>query len=153
MTDPPLVAVINGPGLAHLGRREPEVYGGATLDDLRANLEERAGELGLSLSFGQYDCEGDLVNAVWSSASSGAAALIVNPAAYSHYSIAILDALRGFEGPVVEVHLSQVFRREEYRRRLVTARAADAVVCGMGIQGYRHALDYIAGLLGSGGKG
>ena len=147
MTGRPLVAVINGPGLAHLGAREPDVYGHLTQDDLRKALETRAGQLGLEIELGQYDSEGDLVSAIWALKNRDVASLLINPAAYSHYSIAVLDALRAFDGPVVEIHLSQVFRREEYRRQLVTAEAADAVISGMGFQGYVLALDYIAGLL------
>jgi 3-dehydroquinate dehydratase-2 len=138
---------MNGPGLAHLGAREPDLYGSLTQDDLRKALENRAGQLGLAIELGQYDSEGDLVSAIWALKNRGVPALLINPAAYSHYSIAVLDAMRAFDGPVVEVHLSQVFRREEYRRQLVTAEAANAVISGMGFKGYILALEYIAGLL------
>ena len=136
------VLVLNGPGLGQLGEREPDVYGSRTIDDLRQLLEERASGLGVDLEFEQHDSEGDLVRAVIRAGLEGAS-LIINPAAYSHYSIALLDALRAFGGMAVEVHLTHVFSREEYRRRLVTAEGCDALIAGMGFDGYLHALDFL----------
>jgi len=102
-----------------------------------------AGELGLEVALAQADCEGDLVSAIWA-CSETTDAIVINPGGYSHTSVAILDALTAYPGRVVEVHISQVFRREEERRNLLTARAADAVIVGAGIEGYRLALEYLS---------
>jgi|WetSurMetagenome_2_1015567.scaffolds.fasta_scaffold00082_32 3-dehydroquinate dehydratase II len=137
------VAVINGPNLSHLGSRQPEIYGSGTASDLGALLEDASRELGMEIDLVQHDGEGEFVSAVWQ-ASRDCCALIVNPGGYSHTSVAVLDALEAFPGIVAEVHISQVFRREEERRNLLTARAADLVIVGAGLQGYRLAAEYIA---------
>jgi 3-dehydroquinate dehydratase-2 len=136
------VAVINGPNLGELGTREPEIYGGMTQDELVEMIRERARQHGLDLEFFQSDIEGELVRAV-NSASGRTAGLVINPAAYSHYSIAILDAMQAFQGPVVEVHMSRILAREPFRSNLVTAAAADAFIAGAGAEGYLHALDIL----------
>jgi 3-dehydroquinate dehydratase-2 len=135
--------LLNGPNMASLGRREPEVYGTTSLGRLEERLCDAAEELGLELETLQTDSEGGMVSAI-GRASRDCAGLIINPCAYSHYSIAVLDALRAFPGPVAEVHLSNVHAREQYRRRLLTAEAADAVICGAGADGYRMALEHLA---------
>jgi len=142
MTSASVITVINGPNLAALGSREPGVYGTATQDDLKASLEERGRALGLKVDFFQSDVEGEIVSAV-NRASGGSAALVINPAGYSHYSVAIMDAMRAFPGPVAEVHISQVHSRETLRQNLVTARGADVFLAGAGIAGYLHALDIL----------
>lgn len=137
------VLVLNGPNLATLGRREPEVYGTSTLADLEAMLSARARELGIELRCMQSNQEGQLIDAI---EKEGAAsdAIIINPGALSHYSLALADALRGSGKPVVEVHISNVFAREPERHRMVTARAAKAVISGLGFEGYLAALDYVS---------
>lgn len=137
------VAVLNGPNLAHLGRRQPDIYGPGTLDDLMSLVTQSAATLGMDVSFFQADGEGEMVAAIWQCAET-ADAIVINPGGYSHTSVAVLDALEAFPGRVVEVHISQVFRREEERRNLLTARAADAVVVGAGLDGYRLALEFLA---------
>ncbi|TMB62724.1 MAG: type II 3-dehydroquinate dehydratase [Chloroflexi bacterium] len=135
------VLVLNGPNLGTLGRREPEVYGTKTLADLEKVLNNRARELGVELGFRQSNHEGQLIDWIESEPSD---AIIVNPGALSHYSLALADALRGSGKPVVEVHISNVFRREPERHRMVTATAAKGVISGLGFDGYLAALDYLA---------
>jgi 3-dehydroquinate dehydratase-2 len=135
------VLVLNGPNLSTLGRREPEVYGTKTLADLEKLLISRAKELGAQLRFLQSNHEGQLIDWIETEPSD---AIIINPGALSHYSLALADALRGSGKPVVEVHISNVFRREPERHRMVTAAAAKGVISGLGFDGYLAALDYLA---------
>jgi len=139
------VLVLNGPNLGTLGRREPELYGTQTLADLEKLLAERARELEFELSCLQSNHEGQLID--WIEKEGGASdAIIINPGALSHYSLALADALRGSGKVVVEVHISNVFAREPDRHRMVTAAAAKGVISGLGFEGYLAALDFLAGL-------
>ena len=138
------VLVINGPNLGTLGRREPEVYGTRTLADLEAMLAGRARDLGLEVSCKQSNHEGQLIDWIESERSD---AIVINPGALSHYSLALADALRGSGKPVVEVHISNVFSREHERHRMVTASAAKGVISGLGFEGYLAALEYLRSLL------
>jgi 3-dehydroquinate dehydratase II len=137
------ILVINGPNLGTLGRREPEVYGTKALDDLEKLLTNRAKELGVELRFRQSNHEGQLIDWVETEASD---AIIINPGALSHYSLALADALRGSGKPVVEVHISNVFSREPERHRMVTGAAANGVISGLGFDGYLAALEYLRSL-------
>lgn len=141
------ILVLNGPNLGALGRREPEIYGNASLDDIGRDLTARARELGVELRLEQSNSEAGLIDLIEAEATT-ADALIINPAALSHTSLALLDALRAFSGPVVEVHLSNVFNREPYRRVMLTAEAADAVILGLRADGYAVALDAVVRILG-----
>jgi 3-dehydroquinate dehydratase-2 len=139
------VLVLNGPNLGTLGRREPEVYGTQTLADLEKLLAERAGELDFALTCLQSNHEGQLID--WIEKEGVASdAIIINPGALSHSSLALADALRGSGKPVVEVHISNVFAREPDRHRMVTAAAAKGVISGLGFEGYLAALDFLASL-------
>ena len=139
------VLVLNGPNLGTLGRREPDVYGTQTLADLEKLLAERARELDFELSCRQSNHEGQLID--WIEKEGAASdAIIINPGALSHYSLALADALRGSGKVVVEVHISNVFAREPDRHRMVTAAAAKGVISGLGFEGYLAALDFLAGL-------
>jgi 3-dehydroquinate dehydratase-2 len=139
------VLVLNGPNLGTLGKREPEVYGTQTLADLEKLLTERARELDFELSFLQSNHEGQLID--WIEKEGVASdAIIINPGALSHYSLALADALRGSGKPVVEVHISNVFARDPERHRMVTAASAKGVISGLGFEGYLAALDYLASL-------
>ena len=141
------VLVLNGPNLGTLGRREPDVYGTQTLADLEKLLNERARELGFELSCMQTNHEGQLID--WIEKDGAASdAIIINPGALSHYSLALADALRGSGKPVVEVHISNVFAREPDRHRMVTAAAAKGVISGLGFEGYLAALDFLAAMNG-----
>jgi len=139
--------VLNGPNLGTLGRREPEVYGTQTLADLGKLLAERARELDFELSCLQSNHEGQLID--WIEKEGAASdAIIINPGALSHYSLALADALRGSGKPVVEVHISNVFAREPERHQMVTAAAAKGVISGLGFEGYLAALDFLAATAG-----
>jgi 3-dehydroquinate dehydratase-2 len=140
------VYILNGPNLNLLGSREPEIYGRQTLADVEALCRGQAEALGLAVEFRQSNHEGVLVDWIHE-AGERAAAIVINPAGYTTTSIAILDALKTFEGPIVEVHLSNIHRREDFRHRSFVSHAATGVICGLGAAGYRLALDAIAGLL------
>jgi 3-dehydroquinate dehydratase-2 len=140
--------VLNGPNLNLLGVREPAVYGRATLADCEALARARAAALGHALDFRQSNHEGALVD--WIQQARGTAdALILNAGAYTHTSVAIHDALKAFEGPVVELHLSNPHAREPFRHRSFVAPVARGVIAGFGAAGYALAVDAAAGLLGS----
>jgi 3-dehydroquinate dehydratase II len=139
------VLVLNGPNLGTLGRREPDLYGVKTLADLEAMLGDRARELGVELRCLQSNHEGELIDAIEREGTESDG-IIINPGALSHYSLALADALRGSGKPVVEVHISNVFAREPERHRLVTGAAARGVISGLGFEGYRAALTYLATL-------
>jgi 3-dehydroquinate dehydratase-2 len=146
LADTPSVLVLNGPNLNLLGTREPEVYGRTTLADIEADCAARAAELGLALAFRQSNSEGALVDWIQEAPDSHGA-IVINPAAYSHTSVAILDALKAVDLPVVEVHLSNIHRRETFRGHSYVSKAALGVICGFGPRGYIMALDALAGLL------
>lgn len=141
-----VILVLNGPNLNLLGQREPEIYGRTSLEDIRALTTARAKAHGLDIDFRQSNDEGDLVSAV-QGARSGAAGIVINAAAYTHTSVAILDALLACGVPVIEVHLSNIFKREEFRHHSFVSRAATGVICGFGAQGYELAIDAMAQLL------
>lgn len=146
---PPLIVVLNGPNLNLLGTREPEKYGHATLDDVEALCAETAEELGLAIDFRQTNGEGELVT--WVQECRGrAAGIIINPAGYTTTSIALLDALLAVGLPVIEVHITNIHRREEFRHHSYVSKAATGVIAGLGVQGYALALQAMAGLVGAG---
>lgn len=140
------IYVLNGPNLNLSGSREPEVYGRETLDDVRRMVEQRARALGLGIDFRQSNSEGELVGWI-QEAREKAAGIVLNAGAYSHTSIAILDALQAAQVPVVEVHLSNIFRREGFRRHSYVSLAATGVICGLGASGYELALEAMASIL------
>jgi len=145
MTDR-VIAVFNGPNLNLLGTREPELYGTGTLDDLEQLCVETAEGLGLLVDFRQSNLEGELIS--WVHEIRGkAAALVINPAAYSHTSIALMDALKSLDMPIIEVHLTNIHQREAYRHHSYVSEVADAVICGLGPAGYRLALFALSDIL------
>jgi 3-dehydroquinate dehydratase II len=133
------VFILNGPNLNLIGQREPEIYGADTLASIEEGLRAQAAAAGLEIVFRQTNHEGVLVDWV-QEARDGAAAVILNAGAYTHTSIAILDALRALQAPVIEVHLSNIFKREAYRHHSYVSPAATGVICGFGAQSYRLAL-------------
>lgn len=142
----PLIAVLNGPNLNMLGLREPTIYGAATLDDVEQLCAETAEDLGLAIDFRQSNSEGEIIS--WVQECRGrAAGIVINPAGYTHTSIALMDALLAVELPVVEVHVSNIHRREEFRHHSFVSRAANGVICGFGVRGYALALEGIADIL------
>lgn len=138
-----MIYVLNGPNLNLLGTREPEIYGRSTLKDIEALCIEKAKMHGFSVRFLQSNHEGMLVDWI-GEACTKAAAIIINPAAYSHTSVAILDALKMFKGPVAEVHISNIHQREVFRHHSFVSARADAVIAGCGIQGYDFAIGFVA---------
>lgn len=137
------IFVINGPNLNMLGTRQPEIYGSDTLADIEKSCREKAAALGLDVEFFQSNHEGEIVSAI-QRARGRFDAVVINPAAYSHTSVAIMDALLACDMPVVEVHLSNIHRREEFRHFSYVSKAADGVICGFGKQGYLLALEAAA---------
>ncbi|MGI4952874.1 MAG: type II 3-dehydroquinate dehydratase [Janthinobacterium lividum] len=148
----PLIMVLNGPNLNMLGLRQPELYGRATLDDLEQLCIETAESLDLAIDFRQSNLEGELVSWV-QECRSRAAGLVINAAAYTMTSIAILDALMLLEMPVVEVHITNMQRREDFRQHSFVAKAATGVIAGLGVQGYALAIQAIAALLDEKSRG
>ncbi len=139
--------VLNGPNLNMLGVREPHIYGSTTLASIEASCGEFARYLGASLSFHQSNHEGVLVELI-QSAREKADAIIINPAGFSFTSIAILDALKTFEGPIIEVHISNIHARDELHRHSILSGAVKAVICGLGPYGYIVAMQAAARLVG-----
>ncbi len=147
MADAPIVLLLSGPNLTLLGERQPLIYGTSTLADLVALAEAEAASHGLALEHVQSDAEVDLVRAVHG-ARGRAAAIVVNAAALTHYGWSLSDALRTFEGPVVELHISNPEAREPWRRTSVVAPVATGTIAGFGPHGYRLAVVAVAALLG-----
>jgi 3-dehydroquinate dehydratase II len=141
-----LVTLLNGPNLNLLGLRQPEIYGRETLDDVAAKVADLAEELGLGLKALQSNHEGQLVDWIHE-ARCKSAAIIINPGAYSHTSVAILDALNAYDGVVIEVHISNIHKREAFRHHSYVSARADGVIAGCGTEGYLLALRRIASLL------
>ena len=139
------IQILNGPNLNMLGTREPEIYGSQTLADIEALCRQHAAPLGLEIDFRQSNSEGELVDWI-QAAHQQFAAIILNAGAYTHTSIAILDALLIFDGPIIEVHISPLFRRDEFRHLSYVSKAACAKIEGFGISGYGHAITRLAEL-------
>lgn len=143
------VYILNGPNLNLLGQRQPEIYGGETLADVVQACTDLAGSLGLTVKPLQSNHEGQLVDWIQDARLNGSA-IILNPGAYSHTSVAILDALNTFDGPVIEVHISNIHKREAFRHHSFVSSRADGVIAGCGTQGYLLALRRVANLLAKG---
>ena len=142
----PTILMLNGPNLNLLGTRQPEIYGRETLAGIEADCTALAGTLGLTLDCRQSNHEGVLVD--WVQGARGTAAgVVINPGGLTHTSVVLLDALTAFEGPVIEVHLSQIHRREAFRHHSYVSHRADGVIAGLGAEGYRAALRHLAALL------
>jgi len=140
-----LVYVLNGPNLNLLGKRQPHIYGHETLADVEAQCRTLAGELGLEIRFLQSNREYEIIDWIHE-ARETACGIVINPAAFTHTSVAILDALSAFEPPVIEVHISNVHKREEFRHLSYVSKRADGVIAGLGTQGYLLGLRRIATL-------
>jgi 3-dehydroquinate dehydratase-2 len=142
----PKILLVNGPNLNKLGEREPEIYGKETLADIEAMCQKTAKSLGLTLNCWQSNIEGEIVTKIQDAAKTYQG-LIINAGAYTHTSIAMMDALLLLKIPVIEVHLSNIYRREEFRHTSYIAKAATGSICGFGSKSYTLALDAIAGLV------
>ncbi len=145
------ILVVNGPNLRLLGRREPGIYGRATLNDIEAMLRQEAARLGVEIEFYQSDVEGELVRCI-GEAVGRVDGLIINPAAYTHTSVALRDAIAASSLPCVEVHLSNTAAREPFRHQSLTAPVCIGQIMGLGVDGYRLALDGLAKRLREGAK-
>jgi 3-dehydroquinate dehydratase II len=141
------IMILNGPNLNFLGIREPDIYGSTTLKEIEASCERLAKDLGVSISFHQSNLEGELVSLI-QSARGSADAIIMNPAACSFTSVALIDALKIFEGPKIEVHISNIHARDELHRHSITSSASTAVICGLGPYGYIAAMLAVVQRLG-----
>lgn len=136
----PRIYVLNGPNLNLLGTRQPEIYGHDTLDDIAARMDDRANELGVELDFRQSNHEGHLVDWLHEAQAEGAKAVILNAGAYTHTSVAIHDAIKSIKVPVIEIHLSNPHKREEFRHLSYVGMAAVGTICGFGAGSYMLAL-------------
>jgi 3-dehydroquinate dehydratase-2 len=146
VADTPVVYVLNGPNLNLLGLREPEIYGHDTLDDIAGRLEDQAQGLGLSIDMRQSNHEGHLIDWLHEANAKGAKAVILNPGGFTHTSVAIHDAIKSISVPVIEVHLSNPHKREEFRHRSFVGQAAKGTIAGFGPLSYTLALDAAARL-------
>ncbi|MGB9754172.1 MAG: type II 3-dehydroquinate dehydratase [Roseiflexus castenholzii] len=141
------ILVIHGPNLNMLGRREPEVYGSVTLDEINATLQERAAAVGVTLLTVQSNHEGALIDFLQAEGWD-ADGIIINPGALTHYGLALRDALAMLKAPIIEVHLSNVYRREPFRHTSVIAPVATGQIAGLGWRGYLLALEWLLGVRG-----
>ncbi len=137
------IFIVNGPNLNMLGKREPEIYGHDTLESINAELAEFCKELGVEAEFYQSNCEGEIID-ILHNARENADGIVLNAGAYTHYSIAIRDAISASETPCVEVHLSNVHQREEFRHKSVISAVCKGVICGFGKDSYRLAVMTLA---------
>lgn len=144
---PKLITLLNGPNLNLLGQRQPEIYGRETLADVEASVTALGRDLGLNIRAQQSNHEGQLIDWI-QAARQDSAGIIINPGAYSHTSVAILDALNAFDGLVLEVHISNIHKREAFRHHSYVSSRADGVIAGFGTEGYLLALRRMATLLG-----
>ena len=135
------ILLVNGPNMGRLGRREPEIYGTRTLDEIVADLRRTAAARGVELVDYQSDVEGELVRRIGQAQDEGFAGIIINPGAYTHTSVALRDALAAACVPAVEVHLSNVSGREDFRKTLITTPVCRGMICGLGEAGYKLALN------------
>jgi len=142
-----MITVIHGPNLNMLGKREPDIYGTQTLDDINQALTQRAESLGHTVDCFQSNAEGEIVDKI-QAAGEASKALLINPGALSHYSIAIRDAIANLDIPVVEVHLSNIHQREAFRHHSVISEVVEGVICGLGQDSYLLGLDALTRLLG-----
>ncbi|HEY3316502.1 MAG TPA: type II 3-dehydroquinate dehydratase [Bacillota bacterium] len=147
MNESPRILVLHGPNLGILGRREPAIYGHTTLAQLDKMIADRAAALGLTCDCRQHDGEGELIRAINHADDEGYTGIVINPAAYTHYSIALADSISACPLPVIEVHLSNIFARESFRRRSVTAAGARAIIAGLGPISYELAVEALSRLL------
>jgi 3-dehydroquinate dehydratase-2 len=140
------IYVLNGPNMNLLGKRQPELYGSKTLSDVEKSCSVIAHEKAFKIDLRQSNNEADLIDWIHEARKDGAG-IVINPAAYSHTSIAIMDALMTFEGPVIEVHVSNIHKREKFRHQSYVSLRADGVIAGLGVRGYEFAVIKILEIL------
>ena len=141
------IAVINGPNINFLGIREPDVYGASTLDEINAFIAEESCKRGVSVSFFQSNYEGAIIDHIQQCYHNKVDGIVINPGAFTHYSYALRDAISGTGIPCVEVHLSNIHKREEFRHKSVTAAVCIGQICGLGATGYILAIEFLSNFL------
>ena len=141
-----IIYILNGPNLNLLGKRQPHIYGHETLADVEADCRKLASELGHEIRFQQSNREYEIIDWIHEAREDGAA-IVINPAAFTHTSLAILDALNTFEGPVIEIHISNVHKRESFRHHSFVSHRADGVIAGLGTEGYQLGIRRVATML------
>jgi len=134
--------LLNGPNLNLLGTREPEVYGSTTLDAIERDAVAQAKSAGATLACFQSNHEGQLIDRIHAARSEGVEAIVINPGGFTHTSVALRDALAGVAIPFIEVNISNIHRRESFRHHSYLSELAAGVICGFGVEGYRHAIDF-----------
>lgn len=139
-----LIYILNGPNLNRLGTREPHIYGSETLEQVKRRCSDRAAKLGLAIDFRQSNFEGALIESVHEAVDKGAAGIIINPAGLTFSSTSLMDALKMFVGPRIELHITNVHAREAVYHDSLISKVATAVIAGLGTDGYIHALDWMA---------
>ena len=140
------ILIINGPNLNLLGKREELIYGKATLEDIKKNCEQYSSKLKLKIDFFQFNNEGEIIDKI-QEVEKKYDGLIINPAAYTHSSIAILDSLRAIKKPKIEIHLSNIYSREDYRKKSITSEGVDGLICGFGDNSYILGIEAIHKLI------
>ena len=140
------ILVINGPNLNLLGTREKDKYGSVSLEDIQKKCEDYSIKIGLKIDFKQSNVEGEIVNFI-QAARKKYQGIIINAGGYTHTSVAILDALLAVKKPTIELHITNIYKREEFRHKSLISKAADGIICGLGVEGYMMALDGIKNLL------
>jgi 3-dehydroquinate dehydratase-2 len=141
-----IIGILNGPNLNHLGKREPEIYGSETLLDLENKLKEEAISLNCEIHFYQSNHEGELIDKIYEWVELGCDGIVFNPAGYTHTSIALRDAVSGSAIPTIEVHISNIHKRESFRHKSLLAPVAMGTIAGLGTRGYSLALQYLAAI-------
>ncbi|ABC91069.1 3-dehydroquinate dehydratase protein [Rhizobium etli CFN 42] len=141
-----LIYVLNGPNLNLLGKRQPHIYGHETLADVEADCRKLASELGHEIRFHQSNREYEIIDWIHEAREDGSG-IVINPAAFTHTSLAILDALNTFEGPVIEIHISNMYKRESFRHHSFVSHRADGIITGLGTEGYRLGIRRVATML------
>ena len=144
---PSLIYVLNGPNMNLLGKREPEKYGRATLDDVESLCRDAAKQHGFEIEFRQSNKEGELIDFIHEAGKKNAAGIVINPAGYTTTSVAIMDAILSVALPTVEVHITNIHARESFRHHSYISKAARGVICGLGVEGYALAIAGLAGLV------
>ena len=142
------IEIINGPNINLLGKREPDIYGDLTLENINKEIEDYAKELNLKTLFFQSNIEGEIVNKIQDSVESNG--IIINAAAFTHTSVAILDALSILKIPKIEIHLSNIYKREEFRQKSLISKSVDGIICGFGFESYIYAVDAIDKMIKNG---
>ena len=140
------ILVINGPNLNLLGSREKEKYGNVSLQDIQKKCEDYALKIGLEIDFKQSNVEGEIVNFIQDTKEKHQG-IIINAGGYTHTSVAILDALLAVKKPTIELHITNIYKREDFRHKSLISKAADGIICGLGVDGYIMALDGIKGII------